>query len=262
MAQTLRLLPEKADVKLSMKEKMKSTFKKSDLPHASFYVKLAYPTQVYPGGPFPLKACVEYADSSPDVPDRPTITLNSADVVVDTSMFVRATSAFGYQHDNDTRRHSFLYRNGLAIPIPYIEKGSTGDPSHQSFATDEWLDLSAISPRGISTLPLQTDFNTYNIAILNEIGIKLTVTCADKQIAIKVRSSLAVLPPVFGSPSMHSSSTVGMRHPDAVLGRVQEMAGPSEPVPPPPYVQAPTYDSVDNAAAPEPRDEKIAMNEL
>jgi hypothetical protein len=66
-AQSLRLLPEKADAKLTMKEKMKSTFSKSDLPNAVFAVLITHPTVLYAGSPFPFHISVKVCHEFPPV---------------------------------------------------------------------------------------------------------------------------------------------------------------------------------------------------
>lgn len=65
-AQTLRLLPEKADAKFTMKEKMKSTFSKSDLPTAIFVVHFTYPTVLYAGSPCPFRISVQHISNTLD----------------------------------------------------------------------------------------------------------------------------------------------------------------------------------------------------
>jgi len=64
LARTLRLLPEKADAKLTMKEKMKSIFSESDLPNTVFVVQFTHPTVLYAGSLFPFKLSVRHISNT------------------------------------------------------------------------------------------------------------------------------------------------------------------------------------------------------
>jgi hypothetical protein len=251
-AKTLRLLPEKSDAKLTMKEKMRSTFKKSDLPSVSFTVMLAYPTQIWPDGELPLKLCVRYGTQSEDVLDRPPIYLKNLNAEVKTYIKARCTGIFGGHHDNDTSRKPILHRPGLHVVLPGIEEAENGDEP-----TEQWYSISGTTSDEVFVPPtLPIDFSTYNIATHSRIEVKFRLTCADKDFNISAAAPLRVLPPVsgfVGVPLLPALVAGPSRVADTTRLDVTDV-GPSDPLPPPPYIPAPTYDSLESGT-PETREQ-------
>jgi hypothetical protein len=244
-AKTLRLLPEKADAKLTMKEKMRATFKKSELPNVNFHVMFTFPTQLWPGGDCPLKICVRYGRQSEDLPEKPPIYLDSVMVEVKTYVVARAPGAFGEHNDSDSRTRTILHRIGLHTALPEIESAEKVVESR-----NQWCSISRTVPDGITVSPsLSLDFSTYNIATYNRIEVKLRISCADKQFSVSTTAPLRVLPPISsysGVPTTTSEVVAGPSR-EAATARVDTSdAGPSDPQPPPPYIPAPTYDSLDS----------------
>jgi hypothetical protein len=246
-ASTLRLLPEKADAKLTMKEKMRSTFKSHELPKVSFHVMFTYPTQVYPGGDFPLKIGVRYGPQSEDIPEKPPIILNYVNVNVKTYISVRAPGVFGDHHDNDSKMKPILIRGAYNVPLPAVESPGSGYPSQ-----GQWFDVGEVlRERRLVVPPLQIDFNTYNIATYNRVEIKIGVTCADKQFSFGTTMPMRVLPPTVGNPEISTPTSLALGGPAQVAATAGPRidvsdAGPSDPLPPPPYIPAPTYDSLES----------------
>jgi hypothetical protein len=240
-AHTLRLLPEKADAKLTMKEKMRSTFKRAELPKVSFQVRLTYPTQVYPGGAFPVKIGVRYGAVSEDILERPPIYLDTVDVEAKTYIVVRAPGAFGDHHDNDSTRRPILNRGGYHVVLPDIDQTGELDSSGA-----QWFDVGGTQPgRMLVTPALQVDFSTYNISTYNRLQIKLRVSCADKQFSLATTAPLRVLPPAATSTVQPRQAMISESS-QAAGPRIDiSDAGPSDPLPPPPYIPAPTYDSLE-----------------
>jgi hypothetical protein len=220
-AQTLRLLPEKAEAKLTIMETMRSMFQKEDLPTANFAIWISYPTVIYPGGPFPLHLSMKHISTT--VENSPTIFLESVNVVAKTKIFARSPAFMGDYNDDDSIR-----RRLLSIPRMHtaITESSSDLSIIQTVDTSSWLDLG----QEINTLSLRPDFSTYNIAISTKVDLTIEVTCAEKKFKLTMGSDLMVLPPVY----------LGMV--DAV-DTPMTVAGPSEPLPPPPYEPALRYDS-------------------
>jgi hypothetical protein len=242
--QSLRLLPEKADAKLTMKEKMRSAFSKSELPTVRFHVMVTFPTQIWPGGDFSLKVCVRYGPQSEDISEKPPIYLESANIEIKTYTVVRAPGVFGDHHDSDSKRQTIMARQGLHIALPGIEQSEKGNES-----TDQWYSLSRTIPDGDPASPSwPLDFDTYNISTCNKIDVKLDITCADKQFSVSTSATLRVLPPISGySGTQPTTAVVAGPSRVGAAARVElSDAGPIDSLPPPPYVSAPTYDSLES----------------
>jgi hypothetical protein len=228
-AQTLRLLPEKADAKLTMKERMKSTFKMDDLPIANFAILITYPTTIYPGGPFPLHLSMKHISTT--VEDRPTVFLESVNVVAKTRICVRAPGFLVDYYDDDSLKRRLFSKSGLHTPVT---ESSSDLPAIELVDTASWLDLG----QEINTLSLPPDFSTYNIAISTKMDVTIEVTCADKKFKITNDFGLIVLPPVY-------LRTQDVLHaPPAVT-----VADPAEPLAPPPYEPALRYDSAGESSS-------------
>jgi len=218
-AQTLRLLPEMANAKLTMKEKMRSTFQKGALPSANFAILITHPTLTYAGGPFPLYLSVKHISAT--VENSPTIFLESVSVETKTIIFVRCPGFYGDYNDDDSERRQLLSIPHMHTAIP---ESSSELSVNQVVDTSSWLDLG----QKIKTLSLPPDFSTYNIAILTKMDITIEVTCADKKFTMTKDSGLIVLPPVY-----HGSSNTVNAPPVATV------EGSSQPLAPPPYERAP-----------------------
>jgi hypothetical protein len=221
---TLRLLPEKADAKLTMKEKMRSTFKKDDLPTATFAVFIVHPTLLIRGSPFPLHLCVKHTSTTLD--EKPTIFLQSIKVETKTRVFVRSPGFIGDYNDNDAFRRQLTQPQRINIAIP---ESSDNISTSQVPDVSSWLDLTD----RVNTQSLPIDFTTYNIAIFSKLDITVQVACADKMFKMKKETGLVVLPGTYGPPI---STAVPVTEFTAGMD-----PGPSAPVAPPPYEPAPEY---------------------
>ena len=221
-ARSLRLIPSKADAKLSMKERMKSTFSKSDLPSASFSLTVEFPTQIYPGGPFPLRLSMQHTSST--CPGKPDIFLRSVNVEVKTKVLVCAPAFYSDRTDHDSWRHQILNCLDLHVKVPDSQRAAQPDSVRDAAL---WLDLSSLG--NPSTRSIQTDFNTYNIAIFNRLDIELKVSCADQSFTFSHESGLLVLSPAFAG-----RAPVAAREPIAAVVHSDTLA-------PPAYEHAPEY---------------------
>jgi hypothetical protein len=223
-AQTLRLLPEKSDVKLSMKEKMRSAFKSSELPRATFSLKMRYPTQIHSGDQPSIHLSVQHLGSN--CPENPTIFLKYVTMNIKTTVHVRAPGLAYDHHDSGSRNHQILGRYGLSNELPE----SIGlPPEDSSQDIERWLNLNANGGMNIQTLQLNLD--TYNIAVSNRLDIKIKVSCADKLFEFSNTLPIVVLPPAFAAHS-------------ATIGEAVEIGVLAEIVPPPLYEHVPEYQEI------------------
>jgi Arrestin (or S-antigen), N-terminal domain len=216
-AQTLRLLPEKVDAKLSMKEKMRSTFKSSELPSAKFCLKLRYPTQIHPGDQPIIHLSVQHLAST--CPGNPPVTLKYATAEIKSTIQVRSPGLATDHHDHGTRRHQILRRYGLSIPVP---ESDDSEPTGRDFTG--WLNL---NENGMNTQSLQQNFGTYNIAVSNRLDVVVKVACADKLFKFSSDLPVVVLSPPY------------IAHAALVRDGETEVL-----VPPPVYEHVPEYEEV------------------
>jgi Arrestin (or S-antigen), N-terminal domain len=221
-ARTLRLLPEKADAKLSMKEKMRSTFKKSELPSASFSLKIDFPTQIYPGGPFNLKVSMKHTGSN--CQQKPTVFLKSVKVEVKSTVSIRAPATFTDHHEHASWSHQLLGRSGINLEIPEMHDVPQKDPIQ---AIEDGLSLCGTGV--VNTRPVQVSFNTYNIAVSSRLAFNISVSCADKIFSCGYQCALMVIPSSFAGPST------------ALLQAPPDDGAPPYSIAPPVYEHDPEY---------------------
>jgi hypothetical protein len=223
-AQTLRLLPEKADAKLSMKEKMRSTFKSSELPSATFSLNMRYPTQIHLGDQPTIHLSVQHLGSN--CPEKPTIFLKYVTVEIKTTVQVRAPGFATDHHDYGSRHHQILGRGGLSIKLP---ESNDSPQENSSQDIEGWLNLNG---NGVmNTQSLQLNFNTYNIAVSNRLDIEIKVSCADKLFKFSNTLPIVVLSPAFATPT-------------ATIREPVEIGEPAALVPPPLYEHVPEYEEM------------------
>lgn len=194
-AQTLRLLPEKAHAKLTMKEKLRSTFSSYQLPFANFTVEMTYPTQVYPGGPFPLHLALKGLQTSEDVPQEPTIFVKSVSIGVKSLVSFRTMALVDYHKDRITK-YTDLVNTGDAVL--HVELPQARCKAAEEGFEDSRVDLTKVGGTNFTTRTLDCcDFRTYNVAVENTLKITIDLMCADQQFQFKVKTPLKVLPSVY-----------------------------------------------------------------
>lgn len=194
-AKSLRLLPNRANDKLTMKEKLRSTFKSSELPTASFTVELTYPTQIYPGGPFPINLGLKGMKTSEDVQQDPPVVIKEVVIKVRAEVQCRTAGVFG-DHNGDIITHSALLDTSgcivnVELPRPNSKVVEAGTEPKE-------VDLTRLGKRNFCTKSIDCDFRTYNIAVDHKIDIKVKLMCVGKDFQMEVRRPLKVLPPFYG----------------------------------------------------------------
>jgi hypothetical protein len=170
---TLRFLPEKAETKLSIGEKMQSVFKRSSLPSVDLQTTLHYPTCIYRGGPFPLQLMVVM---SPTTFPRPTLYLRRVNVFVNSEVRVRTSGMLTDHTDTGDRNERLLEVKDLDIELP-----CDGTP----------FDLSML---GVDTSQLRSIFKSCNISVVSSLDLMVKVKSADKSVTMTVKAPVVVLP--------------------------------------------------------------------
>jgi len=184
IAKSLRLLPDKANSRLSVRERVRSTFKSSELPSATFHTVLWIPSCVTKGEIYPVRISVRYGDTT--APTHPTIRLKAAKIEAQPDVVVRTRSLVGDYRVGHISTQTVLDRKDLDIEIPAGLSDTTA-------ADENDLDLSSI---GMNTGALYVDFTTCNISVATKLEVELQIMCADKKFYVNGHVRLQVLPPI------------------------------------------------------------------
>lgn len=193
-AKSLRLLPNRADDKLTMKEKLRSTFKSSELPAASFTLELTYPSQVYPCGPFPVNLGLKGMKTSEDVLLDPPVVIKEVVIRVRAAVQCRTVGVIGDHYGNIIIRTVLLDTSGciLNVELPRINSKAV-----EAGTQSREVDLTRLGKRHFDTKSIDCDFRSYNIAVDHTIDIRIKLMCVDKNFEVQIQRPLKVLPPVY-----------------------------------------------------------------
>jgi len=170
VARTLRLLPDKANKRLSVRERVRSTFKTSELPSATFHTVLWVPTRLTQGESCPVRISIRYGDTT--APANPTIILKAIRIDAIADVAVRTRSLVGDYRVGHLHSQTILDRKDLDIEIP----GGMSDT--------------------MDTEHLYIDFASCNISVASKLDLELQIICADKKFSVYGRTPLTVLPPI------------------------------------------------------------------
>jgi len=191
-ARSLRLLPERKHDRLSIKEKLWSTFKNSELPCASFTVELAYPTQIYPGGPFPITLALKGMQTSEDVTADPTVTVKQLIIKVSAEVFCRGEATLTLKEGNFSLDTVIVDTFGdINVELPGTINGA------EAGAASPVVDLGKLGKTKFSTQAVKCDFQTYNITLRHMLDVKAKLLCGGKDFKLNWRSPLKVLSPAY-----------------------------------------------------------------
>lgn len=185
-AKTLRLLPGKVDARLSMRERIKSTFQSSELPFATFHSVLWLPTAITKASTCPISISIRYGETT--APQHPVIRLRTVKIIAHRDVVVRTRSLVGD------------YRVGHMSPLILLEKRNLDIalPAGLSDTTPSDENNFNLSDLGIDTNALYVDFATCNISVSTKLEVELQVVCADRKFIIHGGLRLRVLSPAKG----------------------------------------------------------------
>jgi len=189
---SLRLLSERKQGLSSMKNMLRSTFKSSDLPSASFTVELACPMQIYPGGPFPISLALKEIQTSEDVPASPAVAIKELTVTILSVVSCRGIRGGVKQFlfSVDTVVIDTFGEIHVQLPQPTGSKADAG-------AAPRGVDLKQLGKTAFSSQKIECDFQTYNTILTHQLEVKAKLSCADKSFKLKARTHLRVLSPVY-----------------------------------------------------------------
>lgn len=188
---TLRLLPERSHGRLSMKEMLRSIFKRSKLPSANFTIELVCPTQVYPGGPFSISLALKRMQTSKDVTTDPAVAIKELMISVRTVVLCRA-GVKKLEFSPGTVLVDTFGKTNVEFPRPNSNGAEAG-------TAPRVVDLNQLRKMSFSPRKIDCDFQTYNINLMHELEVKAKLLCANKEFKLKVRTPLKVLSPIYRS---------------------------------------------------------------
>jgi hypothetical protein len=186
---TLRLLPGRNHGRLSIKEMLRSIFKRSKLPSASFTAELVCPMQVYPGGPFPISLALKRMQTSEDVTADPAVTIKELMITVRAVVQCRAGG----------KKVKFSAGTVLVDTKINVELPRPNSNGAEAGTAPRGVDLKQLGKMSFSPRKIECDFQTYNITRVHELEVKAKLLCADKKFKLKARTPLKVLSPIYRS---------------------------------------------------------------
>jgi len=198
-AKSLHLLPHRSHDKLTIKEKLRSTFKSSELPNVDFIVELRYPTQIYPGGPFPITLALTKMQKSDDVEDDPPVMIKSVSVNVVAQAQCRTKGMILPEHTGYiTLRADVVKTPGKSLNI---ELPPLNSKAVQAGTESGEVDITKLGKLSCLSKRISNDFRVHNILLQHELRVKVKLTCAQKQFEIRMEKPLRVLPALYRGPT-------------------------------------------------------------
>jgi hypothetical protein len=206
---SLKLLP--GHKELTLREKTYSLFKPSDLPNATFCIRIIYPTITYPNRVLPIQLAIVRMDTSSDIPTPPDVAIKSLSIKLKSDFGFRATSnKEGYV---PKFRWLFIEHQKMYVPIPQVTEyfsvepnlDKTGKLCPQVMSTwlrtelpesGKYLDLASIIPEDgkFVTADVVPSFRTMNVSVSYRIKVKMHFECAGKDFKFEHYDELKVLP--------------------------------------------------------------------
>ncbi|KAF2673034.1 hypothetical protein BT63DRAFT_421236 [Microthyrium microscopicum] len=215
-ARTLKLLPDKQ--KLTFREKL-HTFFGGDVPHATFRIRLIYPTVTWTGRALPFQLAIVAMDTSQDIPEYPVVLLTGMTVKIRTRILFRASSWRIETNGQLNEEHTLQNVSHMLGPIPYakIDKTEPGQPTGTGRIIGlpepgKYLDLSQFRSGGFRTPNMTPSFRTMNIVVMHHMKVKLQFNCAGKKFSMEHVDSLLVHSPPTGPMPVAQTAAATATH--------------------------------------------------